>query len=102
MLTLCREKTALICDSMPGRFSWMWISRCMPGWSVSETSGKFTAVNFPEVSLTDHPGMHRLIHIHENRPGMLSQINAVFSRHNVNICSEFLETSRRVGYVVID
>jgi D-3-phosphoglycerate dehydrogenase len=33
---------------------------------------------------------------------MLSQINAVFSRHNVNICSEFLETSRHIGYVVID
>jgi D-3-phosphoglycerate dehydrogenase / 2-oxoglutarate reductase len=58
----------------------------------SNLGSTLTAVNFPEVSLTDHPGMHRLIHIHQNRPGMLSQINAVFTRHNVNICSEFLET----------
>jgi D-3-phosphoglycerate dehydrogenase / 2-oxoglutarate reductase len=68
----------------------------------SNLGSTLTAVNFPEVSLTDHPGMHRLIHIHQNRPGLLSQINAVFSRHNVNICSEFLETSARLGYVVID
>src|SRR5439155_4471744 len=68
----------------------------------SNLGSTLTAVNFPEVSLTDHPGMHRLIHIHQNQPGMLSQINAVFSRHNVNICSEFLETDRHIGYVVID
>jgi len=68
----------------------------------SNLGSTLTAVNFPEVSLTDHPGMHRLIHIHRNRPGMLSQINAVFTRHDVNICSESLETDQRIGYVVID
>ena len=68
----------------------------------SNLGSTLTAVNFPEVSLTDHPGMHRLIHIHQNRPGLLSRINAVFSRHGVNICSEFLETDARLGYVVID
>lgn len=68
----------------------------------SNLGSTLTAVNFPEVSLTDHPGMHRFIHIHQNRPGLLSQINAVFSRHDVNICSESLETSARLGYVVID
>jgi D-3-phosphoglycerate dehydrogenase len=68
----------------------------------SNLGSTLTAVNFPEVSLTDHPGMHRLIHIHQNRPGLLSQINAVFSRHGVNICSESLETHGQLGYVVID
>jgi D-3-phosphoglycerate dehydrogenase len=68
----------------------------------SNLGSTLTAVNFPEVSLGDHPGMHRLMHIHQNRPGLLSQINAVFSRNNVNICSESLETNARVGYVVID
>jgi D-3-phosphoglycerate dehydrogenase len=61
-----------------------------------------TAVNFPEVSLTDHPGKHRLIHIHQNRPGMLSQVNAVFSRHGANVSAQFLETTAQIGYVVID
>ncbi len=68
----------------------------------SNLGSTLTAVNFPEVSLSDHPGMHRLIHIHENRPGLLSQINAVFSRHHVNVCSESLETNAQLGYVVID
>jgi D-3-phosphoglycerate dehydrogenase len=68
----------------------------------SNLGSTLTAVNFPEVSLTEHPGMRRLIHIHQNRPGMLSQINAVFSKYRVNVCSESLETNRQVGYVVID
>lgn len=70
--------------------------------SYSNLGSTLTAVNFPEVSLSDHPGMHRIIHIHQNRPGLLSKINAVFSRHNLNICSEFLETRGTIGYVVID
>ena len=68
----------------------------------SNLGATLTAVNFPEVSLSDHPGMHRVIHIHQNRPGLLSQINNVFSRHGLNICSESLETNARIGYVVID
>jgi D-3-phosphoglycerate dehydrogenase len=68
----------------------------------SNLGSTLTAVNFPEVSLSDHPGMNRFIHIHQNRPGLLSQINATFSRYHVNICSEFLETNAQVGYVVID
>jgi D-3-phosphoglycerate dehydrogenase len=68
----------------------------------SNLGSTLTAVNFPEVSLTDHPGKHRLIHIHQNRPGMLSQVNAVFSRHGVNVSAQFLETTATVGYVVID
>ncbi len=70
--------------------------------AYSNLGSTLTAVNFPEVSLTDHPGKHRLIHIHHNRPGLLSQINAVFSRHNVNVSAQFLETTPRLGYVVID
>ena len=41
-----------------------------------------TAVNFPEVSLTEHPGMHRLIHIHQNVPGMLLAVNSALAREN--------------------
>ncbi len=68
----------------------------------SNLGSTLTAVNFPAVSLSDHPGMHRIIHIHQNRPGLLSQINAVFSRQGLNICSESLETTAHIGYVVID
>ncbi len=33
---------------------------------------------------------------------MLSQINAVFSRHEVNIAGQYLQTDPAIGYVVID
>jgi D-3-phosphoglycerate dehydrogenase len=60
------------------------------------------AVNFPEVSLPEHPGKHRLLHIHRNQPGVLSAINGVFSGENINIAAEYLNTDVRIGYVVLD
>ncbi|MFK7160155.1 phosphoglycerate dehydrogenase [Marinospirillum sp. MEB164] len=60
------------------------------------------AVNFPEVALPSHPGKHRLLHIHENIPGVLSEINRVLSESNINISSQYLQTNEKVGYVVVD
>lgn len=60
------------------------------------------AVNFPEVSLPEHIGKHRLLHIHRNQPGVLSAINGVFSGERINIAAEYLNTDVRIGYVVID
>ncbi|SPE37525.1 D-3-phosphoglycerate dehydrogenase [Candidatus Sulfopaludibacter sp. SbA3] len=68
----------------------------------SNNGSTLTAVNFPQVSLPEHPGKHRLLHIHRNQPGVLSQINAVFSRHEVNIAGQYLQTDPTIGYVVID
>ena len=45
----------------------------------SNNGSTLSAVNFPEVSLPEHPGKHRLLHIHRNQPGVLSGINAIFS-----------------------
>ena len=59
-------------------------------------------MNFPEVALPPHPQHHRLLHIHENRPGVLSQINRVFAENAINIGSQFLQTTENIGYVVID
>jgi len=61
-----------------------------------------SAVNFPEVSLPDHENASRIFHIHRNEPGVLQQINHVFSEHDVNIASQYLETKDHVGYVVMD
>ena len=56
----------------------------------SNNGSTLSAVNFPEVSLPEHPGKHRLLHIHHNQPGVLSQINAIFSSSGstspANIC----------------
>jgi D-3-phosphoglycerate dehydrogenase len=68
----------------------------------SNNGSTLTAVNFPEVSLPEHAGHHRLMHIHRNQPGMLSAINAVFSNEKVNVAAQFLQTNPSIGYVVID
>jgi D-3-phosphoglycerate dehydrogenase / 2-oxoglutarate reductase len=68
----------------------------------SNNGSTLTAVNFPEVALPEHAGKHRLMHLHRNQPGMLSQINAVFTRHRVNIAAQYLQTDASIGYVVID
>ena len=35
-------------------------------------------------------------------PGVLSNINRVFSENNINIAGQHLQTNNRIGYVVID
>ena len=68
----------------------------------SDNGSTQTSVNFPEVALPSHPDMHRLLHIHENVPGVLSQINQVFSAAGINIRSQYLQTNDKIGYVVMD
>ena len=68
----------------------------------SNNGSTLTAVNVPEVSLPEHQGQHRLLHIHRNQPGMLSQVNDVFSRRRVNVAAQHLQTAGEIGYVVID
>ena len=68
----------------------------------SNNGSTVSSVNFPEVALPEHPGKHRLLHIHRNQPGVLSQINAIFSEQHINIAGQYLQTNPRIGYVVID
>ena len=68
----------------------------------SDNGTTLTSVNFPEVALPAHKKMHRLLHVHENIPGILSAINNIFSSNDINICGQYLQTNEKVGYVVID
>jgi D-3-phosphoglycerate dehydrogenase len=68
----------------------------------SDNGSTLSAVNFPEVSLPEHPHSRRLLHIHRNVPGTLARINELFSSGNINIDAQFLQTDSEVGYVVID
>ncbi len=68
----------------------------------SNNGSTLSAVNFPEVSLPEHPGKQRLLHIHRNQPGVLSGINKVFSELAINVAGEYLQTNMKIGYVVID
>ncbi|MGH8215447.1 MAG: phosphoglycerate dehydrogenase [Rhodanobacteraceae bacterium] len=68
----------------------------------SDNGSTVSAVNFPEVTLPEHAGSRRLLHIHHNVPGVLSRINEVFSHGGVNINAQYLQTAGDLGYVVID
>ncbi|MDX1588125.1 MAG: phosphoglycerate dehydrogenase [Oleiphilaceae bacterium] len=70
--------------------------------TYSDNGTSVSSVNFPEVALPSHPDQHRLLHIHENIPGVLSEINQVFSENGINICGQYLQTNEDIGYVVID
>jgi D-3-phosphoglycerate dehydrogenase len=68
----------------------------------SDNGSTLSAVNFPEVSLPEQSAKSRLLHIHLNQPGILTQINQVFAKHNINIVGQYLQTDNKIGYVVID
>ena len=70
--------------------------------NYSDTGNTITAVNFPEVSIPFKEGTHRLLHIHQNVPGVLSQINSLFATAGVNILAQSLMTQDDVGYLMMD
>lgn len=68
----------------------------------SDQGDTTSAVNFPNVSIPFTAGSHRLLHIHRNVPGVLSQINASFADAGINIAAQSLMTRGDVGYLVMD
>ena len=68
----------------------------------SDNGSTLSSVNFPEVSLPEHGGTKRLLHIHENRPGVLNKLNQIFVEANLNIAAQYLQTDPKIGYVVVD
>ncbi|HCH71250.1 MAG TPA: phosphoglycerate dehydrogenase [Ochrobactrum sp.] len=68
----------------------------------SDVGSTLGAVNFPQVQLPPRPTGTRFMHVHENRPGILNSLVNVFSTHNINIASQFLQTDGEVGYLVME
>jgi D-3-phosphoglycerate dehydrogenase len=60
------------------------------------------SVNLPTVELPEVRGAHRLLHVHENRPGLLAAVNGVLAERGANILAQYLRTNESVGYVVTD
>lgn len=56
----------------------------------------------PALALPPQEGSHRILHIHYNVPGVLSEINTRLSRNNINILGQYLKTNEEIGYVVLD
>ena len=60
------------------------------------------SVNFPQCQLERTPQSHRLVHIHQNIPGMLLAINKVLAERDINVEREVLDTKGNVGYALLD
>jgi D-3-phosphoglycerate dehydrogenase / 2-oxoglutarate reductase len=70
--------------------------------TYSDKGTTTASVNFPEVALPSNAGVHRILHIHKNVPGVMNAINRIFAENNINICGQYLQTVEEIGYVVID
>lgn len=62
----------------------------------------FGSHTVPALALPPQEGSHRILHIHENVPGVLSEINTQLSNHKINILGQYLKTNDAIGYVVLD
>ena len=68
----------------------------------SDNGSTIGAVNFPQIALQPNVNKQRFLHIHKNMPGLLKDINNVFTDRGINISSQFLQTDPEIGYVIID
>lgn len=66
---------------------------------IGSTSG---AVNFPQVDLPVQKGAHRILNVHQNKPGVLGEINSIVSKAGANILAQYLSTDPDIGYLVMD
>ena len=70
--------------------------------SFLETGSSTGSLSVPPLSLPVQQTAHRLLHIHKNVPGVLSEINTILSDLKVNILGQYLKTNNDIGYVVLD
>ncbi len=56
----------------------------------------------PELNLPPQAGTHRILHIHENIPGVLGEINSKLFEKGINILGQYLKTNDEIGYVILD
>lgn len=66
---------------------------------IGATTGSHT---IPELNLSPIEGTHRILHIHNNIPGVLSEINSTLSDNQINVVGQYLKTNDEIGYVVLD
>jgi len=62
----------------------------------------FGSHTVPALALPPQEGSHRILHIHSNVPGVLSEINTRLSQNKINILGQYLKTNEEIGYVVLD
>ena len=67
-----------------------------------ESGSSIGSHSIPELSLPKMEETHRILHIHKNVSGVLSEITSKISKLDVNILGQYLSTNIDVGYVVLD
>lgn len=67
-----------------------------------DTGASTGAVNFPQIDLPVAENRHRVLHIHRNEPGVLSQVNGLVARLGANIEAQYLGTNESIGYLIMD
>lgn len=67
-----------------------------------ETGNSYGSLSIPALLMPPQLGAHRILHIHKNVPGVLSQINRSLSEHKINILGQYLKTNNQIGYAVLD
>ncbi|MCH7409841.1 phosphoglycerate dehydrogenase [Belliella sp. DSM 111904] len=80
------------------------IARFVPGKIMEyiNTGNTYNSVNFPNIQLPFLQNAHRLIHIHQNEPGVLAKINRTLADYEINIVGQYLKTNEKIGYVITD
>jgi D-3-phosphoglycerate dehydrogenase len=66
------------------------------------TGSTHTSVNFPHVDVSPTHDSHRILNVHKNVPGVLSEINRIVAGIGANVQAQSLATDADVGYLVID
>ncbi|NSL86648.1 phosphoglycerate dehydrogenase [Chitinophaga solisilvae] len=67
-----------------------------------EKGASFGSHTVPAISVPPIENTHRILHVHENVPGVLSAINTALSEKKINILGQYLKTNDQIGYVVLD
>ncbi len=75
---------------------------CQKLIQYSDIGSSMGSVNFPSITLPTQSNSHRLLHVHQNNPGILGAINQVLAESKTNIMGQYLQTFDDIGYVVID
>lgn len=70
--------------------------------SFIDTGNSMGSYSLPEINLPIQEGTRRILHIHQNTPGILSAINNCMAAKNINIVGQYLATNQEVGFVVVD
>ena len=60
------------------------------------------AIDFPNIKLPEYKNTHRFLHIHQNKPGVMAEINKILAKSKSNITAQYLSTDTSIGYVMTD